>query len=96
MPEEIDALKAALTAECTARQQAEARAFGAEAMVAHLKLLITRMKRARNTGNLPSAVGICSTSWNCSSMSWRRARPKTAMPGRSGIRAQMGAIWTVL
>jgi transposase len=47
MPDEIDALKAALAAERVARQQAEARAFGAEAMVAHLKLLIAKMKRDR-------------------------------------------------
>jgi transposase len=46
-PDEIDALKAALAAERTARQQAEARASGAEAMVAHLKLLIAKMKRDR-------------------------------------------------
>jgi len=42
-PQEIDALKAALVTERTARQQAEARASGAEAMVAHLKLLIAKM-----------------------------------------------------
>src|SRR5579859_6397082 len=46
-PDEIDALRAALAAERTARQQAEARASGAEAMVAHLKLLIAKMKRER-------------------------------------------------
>jgi hypothetical protein len=45
LADEIDALKAALAAERVARQQAEARASGAEAMVAHLKLLIARMKR---------------------------------------------------
>ena len=45
LPDEIDALKAALAAERAARQQAEARASGAEAMVAHLKLMIARMKR---------------------------------------------------
>ena len=44
-PDAIDTLKAALAAERAARQQAEARASGAEAMVAHLKLLIARMKR---------------------------------------------------
>jgi transposase len=41
----IDALTAALAAERTARQQAEARASSAEAMVAHYKLLIARLKR---------------------------------------------------
>ena len=47
LPEEIDALKAALVTERTARQQAEARASGAEALVAHLKLLIAKMRRDR-------------------------------------------------
>jgi transposase len=46
-PEEIDALRAALATERAARRQAEARASGAEAMVAHLKLLIAKMKRDR-------------------------------------------------
>ena len=40
LPDDIDALRAALAAERAARQQAEA-------MVAHLKLLIARMKRER-------------------------------------------------
>jgi transposase len=44
-PDEIDALRAALATERAARQQAEARASGAEAMVSHLKLLIAKMKR---------------------------------------------------
>jgi transposase len=47
LPDKIDALKAALVAERAARQQAEARASGAEAMVAHLKLLIAKMRRER-------------------------------------------------
>ena len=42
---DIAALKAALAAERTARQEAEARASGAEAMVAHLKLLIAKLRR---------------------------------------------------
>jgi transposase len=45
MPDDIDALKAALAAERAARQQAEARASGAEAMVAYYKLLIAKLKR---------------------------------------------------
>jgi transposase len=40
LPDDIDALRAALLAERTARREAEARATGAEAMIAHLKLLI--------------------------------------------------------
>ena len=44
-PDDIAALRAALAAERLARREAEARASGAEAMVAHLKLLIARLKR---------------------------------------------------
>ena len=47
LPGDIAALQTALTAERAARQQAEARASGAEAMVAYLKLLIAKMKRER-------------------------------------------------
>jgi Transposase C of IS166 homeodomain/Helix-turn-helix domain of resolvase len=46
-PDEIDALRAALAEERLARRQAEARASSAEAMVAHLKLLIARLKHDR-------------------------------------------------
>ena len=47
LPDGVDALKAALVAERSARQVAEARASGAEAMVAHLKLVIAKLKRER-------------------------------------------------
>ncbi len=47
LPDDIDALKAALLNERAARREFEARASGAEAMVAHLKLLIAKMKRDR-------------------------------------------------
>jgi transposase len=47
LPDDIDALKAALLAQRAARREFEARASGAEAMVAHLKLLIAKMKRDR-------------------------------------------------
>jgi transposase len=47
LPDDIDALKAALLVERAARREFEARAAGAEAMVAHLKLLIAKMKRDR-------------------------------------------------
>jgi transposase len=47
LPDDIEALKAALLAERTARRESEVRAAGAEAMVAHLKLLIAKMKRDR-------------------------------------------------
>jgi len=46
-PDEIAALQAALIVERAARTQAEARATGAEAMVAHLKLTIAKLKHAR-------------------------------------------------
>jgi transposase len=45
LPDQIAALTAALAAERTARQEAEARASSAEALVAHLKLLIAKLKR---------------------------------------------------
>lgn len=44
---DIAALRAALAAAELARQEAEARATGAEAMVAHLKLLIAKLKHDR-------------------------------------------------
>jgi transposase len=47
IPSDIDTLRAALMVEQQARREAEARASGAEAMVAHLKLLIAKMKRDR-------------------------------------------------
>jgi transposase len=47
IPSDTEALRAALLAEQQARREAEARASGAEAMVAHLKLLIAKMKRDR-------------------------------------------------
>lgn len=47
IPSDTEALRAALATEQQARREAEARASGAEAMVAHLKLLIAKMKRDR-------------------------------------------------
>ncbi len=46
-PDDVDALRAALLAERTARHEAEARATGAEALIAHLKLLIAKLQRDR-------------------------------------------------
>jgi hypothetical protein len=54
LPDDIETLRAALVAERAAliaeravRREFEVRASGAEAMVAHLKLLIAKMKRDR-------------------------------------------------
>jgi transposase len=47
VPDDLDALRAALLAAQSARRDAEARASGAEAMVAHLKLLIATLRRER-------------------------------------------------
>ncbi|NPD70129.1 IS66 family transposase, partial [Acetobacteraceae bacterium] len=47
MPDDIDMLRAALVAERAARLSAETRATGAEAMIAHLKLLIAKLQRDR-------------------------------------------------
>ena len=44
IPDDVAALRAALVAEQLARREAEARASGAEAMVAHLKLLIAKLR----------------------------------------------------
>jgi transposase len=43
--DDIDSLRVVLAAEQLARREAEARASGAEAMVAHLKLMIARLRR---------------------------------------------------
>jgi len=47
IPDDIDTLRAALAAEQLARREAEARASGAEAMVAHLKLMIAKLRHDR-------------------------------------------------
>ncbi len=47
LPDDVEALRAALAAEQAARRDAEARASGAEAVVAHLKLLIAKLKHDR-------------------------------------------------
>ncbi len=47
VPDDLNLLRAALAAEQLARREAEARAAGAEAMVAHLKLLIAKLKHDR-------------------------------------------------
>ena len=47
VPDDIEALRTALAAERLARREAEARASGAEAMVAHLKLLIAQLRHDR-------------------------------------------------
>ena len=47
IPNELEALRAALLAERAARQEAEARASGLDAMVAHLKLLIAKLRQER-------------------------------------------------
>ena len=47
LPDDLETLKAAFLAERSARLEAEARASGAEAMGAHLKLMIAKLKRER-------------------------------------------------
>jgi transposase len=44
---DLDTLRAALAAEQQARREAEARAAGAEAMIAHLKLMIAKLRQDR-------------------------------------------------
>jgi transposase len=45
LPDELDALRAALAAEREARHQAEARAASAEALIAYYKLQIAKLRR---------------------------------------------------
>ena len=47
LPDDISQLRAALSAEQLARREAEAGASGAEAMVAHLKRLIAKLRHER-------------------------------------------------
>lgn len=47
VPTDLDALRAALAAERPARLEAEARASGTEAMIAHLKLMIAKLRHDR-------------------------------------------------
>jgi transposase len=47
IPDDIDALRSALKAERAARREAEARAIGAEAIVAHLKFRIATLEHHR-------------------------------------------------
>ena len=44
IPDDVEALRAALATEREARIAAEARATGAEAMIAHLKLVIAKLR----------------------------------------------------
>lgn len=46
-PDDMDALRAELVEERTARREAEARAVGAEAMVTHLKFVIAKLEHHR-------------------------------------------------
>ena len=46
-PDDVDALKAALIAERGARREFQARAASAEAVIAHYKLIIAKMRRDR-------------------------------------------------
>src|SRR5215472_9580688 len=87
LPDGIEALTAALVAERQARQEAEALATGAEAMVAHLKLVIAKLRRERFGPSAEPAAASCSTSLSCSLRSWRRARQKTnSLPRPSPLR----------
>src|SRR5882757_3362570 len=47
VPDDIDALRSALAAERAARHAAESRVSGAEAVIAHLKLVIAKYQRDR-------------------------------------------------
>lgn len=86
LPDDIAALQAALAAEREARQQAEARAASAEALIAHYKQLIAKLD-ASSTGNPPNAAASCSANWSCNSRRRWRVRPRTKSP-----RNRLGAL----
>ena len=74
-PDDIDALRAALAAERLARREAEARATGAEARDADLKLLIAR----------PKQDGCGPSSGRSSKLLDQRMRRLDATRSRSGV-----------
>lgn len=79
LPDDLEALKAALLAERSARLEAEARASGAEAMVAHLKLMIARLKRERfgpSSEHRRRLLDQLELHWR----SWRRPPPRMPVP----------------
>ncbi len=63
VPDDIPLLRAALAAEQLARREAEARASGAEAMVAHLKLLIAKLKHDRFGASSERGRKLLATRW---------------------------------
>jgi transposase len=79
VPDDLETLKAAFLAERAARLEAEARASGAEAMVAHLKLLIAKLKRERFGPSSEHRRRLLDQ-LELHSRSWRRPRPRTPMP----------------
>jgi transposase len=70
VPDDIDALRTALAAERAARHAAESRVSGAEAVIAHLKLVIAKYQRDRfgPTSETPSG---CNATSSPSNMAWR-------------------------
>ena len=62
-------------------------------MIAHLKLMIARLRRD-GSASRPSAAAGCSTSWNCSSRSWRRAATEDAVPPRTGSGHDGARAWS--
>jgi hypothetical protein len=73
MPDDIDTLRSALIAEQQMRRETGTRASGAEAMVAHLKLMIARLRHdrfgAHDASDPTSAVF---AGWIRCTQDWRR------------------------
>ena len=101
-PDDVTALRAALAAAQAARLEAEARASGAEAMVAHLKLLIAQLKHDKFGASsergrklldqleLELDELVTAASEDAAKAEPRPARPADA-PGRKPVRAPLPA-----
>ena len=87
IPDDIDALKAALIAERAERIAAQAVAAAVQAklsedqaLIAHQKLRDREAQARRSTDRARSARRACSTRWSWSSRSWRPPPPRTRSP----------------
>jgi len=102
-PDDVEALRAALAVEQAARLEAEARASGAEAMVAHLKLLIAKLKHDRFGASsergrklldqLELELGelVAAASEDAAKAGGTSTRGRSDTPGRKPVRAPLPA-----
>jgi len=82
LPDDIDTLKAALAAERAARRESETRAADAEAMAAHLKLLIAKLRHDRFGASSERGSKLLDQMelQLCSSRNWKRRQVRRQPP----------------